>query len=55
MCYIWLHMNDPESAKTKSDVINSVINSDELFSKEIDSKMCQILNDWKEIFTDKIK
>lgn len=41
----------PESAKTKPRVINSVINSDELSSKEIDSKICQLLNEGKEIFT----
>lgn len=41
----------PESAKTKPRVINSVINSDKLSSKEIDSKMCQLLNEGREIFT----
>ncbi|MEK6865627.1 MAG: cobalamin-binding protein [Thermoproteota archaeon] len=41
----------PENAKTKSRVISSVINSDELSSKEIDTKTCQLLNEGKEIFT----
>ena len=41
----------PENAKTKPRVINSVINSDELSSKEIDTKTCQLLNEGKEIFT----
>jgi len=41
----------PEDAKTKPHVINSVINSDELSSKEIDTKTCQLLNEGKEIFT----
>jgi iron complex transport system substrate-binding protein len=40
----------PENAKTKPRVISSVINSDELSSKEIDTKTCQLLNDEKEIF-----
>jgi iron complex transport system substrate-binding protein len=40
----------PENAKTKPCVISSVINSDELSSKEIDVKTCQLLNDGKEIF-----
>ena len=40
----------PENAKTKPRVISSVINSDELSSKEIDTKTCQLLNDGKEIF-----
>ena len=41
----------PEDAKTKPRVINSVINSEELSSKEIDTKTCQLLNEGKEIFT----
>ena len=41
----------PENAKTKPRVISSVINSDELSSKEIDAKTCQLLNEGKEIFT----
>ena len=41
----------PENAKTKPRVISSVINSDELSSKEIDTKTCQLLNEGKEIFT----
>ena len=40
----------PEDAKTKLQVISSVINSDELTSKEIDAKTCQLLNERKEIF-----
>lgn len=40
----------PEDTKTKPCVINSVINSDELSSKEIDTKTCQLLNEGKEIF-----
>ena len=41
----------PENAKTKPRVISSVINSDELSSKEIDTKTCQLLSEGKEIFT----
>ena len=41
----------PENAKTKPRVISSTINSDELSSKEIDTKTCQLLNEGKEIFT----
>jgi len=41
----------PENAKTKPCVISSIINSDELSSKEIDTKTCQLLNEGKEIFT----
>ena len=41
----------PEDAKTKPCVINSVINSDVLSSKEINAKTCQLLNEGKEIFT----
>ncbi len=41
----------PENAKTKLRVISSVINSDKLSSKEIDTKTCQLLNEGKEIFT----
>ena len=40
----------PENAKTKPQVISSIINSDELSSKEIDTKTCQLLNEGKEIF-----
>ena len=40
----------PENAKTKPRVINSVIDSDKLSSKEIDTKTCQLLNEGKEIF-----
>lgn len=40
----------PEDAKTKPCVINSVINSDELSSKEIDTITCQLLNERKDIF-----
>jgi len=41
----------PEDAKTKLQVISSVINSDELSSNEIDTKTCQLLSEGKEIFT----
>ncbi|MFB5627053.1 MAG: cobalamin-binding protein [Nitrosarchaeum sp.] len=41
----------PENAKTKLQVISSVINSEELSSKEIDTKTCQLLSEGKEIFT----
>ncbi len=41
----------PENAKTKPRVINSVINSDDLSSKQIDTKTCELLSDGKEIFT----
>ena len=40
----------PENAKTKPRVINSVINSEEISSKEIDTKTCQLLSEGKEIF-----
>ena len=40
----------PENAKTKPCVINSAINSDKLTSKEIDSQICQLLKEQKEIF-----
>jgi iron complex transport system substrate-binding protein len=40
----------PENAKTKPRVISSVIDSDTLSSKEIDTKTCQLLNEGKEIF-----
>ena len=40
----------PEDAKTKPRVINSVINSDKLSSKEIDTVTCQLLNERKDIF-----
>ncbi len=41
----------PENAKTKLQVISSVINSEELASNEIDTKTCQLLSEGKEIFT----
>jgi len=40
----------PEDATSKPQVINSVINSDELTSKEIDLMTCQLLNDGKDVF-----
>ena len=40
----------PQDAKTKPQVISSVINSDELSSKEIDTITCRLLNDGKDIF-----
>ena len=40
----------PADAITKPQIINSVINSDELTSKEIDKITCQLLNDRKDIF-----
>ncbi|MBS3925193.1 MAG: cobalamin-binding protein [Nitrosarchaeum sp.] len=40
----------PENAKTKLQVISSVINSEELSSNEIDTKTCQLLSEGKEIF-----
>jgi len=40
----------PQDATRKPIVINSVINSDELTSKEIDTMTCQLLNDEKDIF-----
>ena len=40
----------PHDAMLKPQVINSVINSDELTSKEIDTMTCQLLNDGKDIF-----
>jgi len=42
--------NYPENAMTKLRVISSVINSDVLSSKEIDTKTCQLLSEGKEIF-----
>jgi len=42
--------NYPPDASSKPQVINSVINSDELTSKEIDTMTCQLLNDKKDIF-----
>src|SRR3989338_2456620 len=39
----------PENAKTKPRVISAIINSDELSSKEIDTKICQLLNEGKKI------
>jgi len=40
----------PPDANSKPQVINSVINSDELTSKEIDTITCQLLNERKDIF-----
>ena len=40
----------PQDAILKPQVISSVINSDELTSKEIDTVTCQLLKDGKEIF-----
>ncbi len=40
----------PKNATLKPIVINSVINSDELSSKEIDAATCQLLKDGKDIF-----
>ncbi len=40
----------PSDAILKLQVINSVINSDELTSKEIDTMTCQLLNEGKDIF-----
>ena len=40
----------PKDATLKPIVINSVINSNELSSKEIDTMTCQLLNDGKDIF-----
>ena len=40
----------PADAITKPQIINSVINSDELTSKEIDTVTCKLLNDRKDIF-----
>ncbi|MGY5148227.1 MAG: cobalamin-binding protein [Candidatus Nitrosopumilus sp. bin_7KS] len=40
----------PKDATSKPKVINSVINSDELSSKEIDTVTCQLLKDGKDIF-----
>jgi len=40
----------PQDATLKPKVIDSVINSDELTSKEIDTMTCQLLNDKKDIF-----
>jgi len=40
----------PQEATSKLKVIDSVINSDELTSKEIDTMTCQLLNDKKDIF-----
>jgi len=42
--------NYPLDAASKPQVINSIINSDELTSKEIDTLNCQLLNDGKDIF-----
>jgi len=40
----------PPDAASKPQVINSVINSDKLTSKEIDTMTCQLINDGKDIF-----
>jgi len=40
----------PQDATLKPKVINTVINSDKLTSKEIDQMTCQLLNDGKDIF-----
>jgi len=40
----------PQDATSKLKVIDSVINSDKLTSKEIDTMTCQLLNDKKDIF-----
>jgi len=40
----------PIDAILKPNVINSVINSDELTSKEIDTMTCRLLQDGKDIF-----
>ncbi len=40
----------PLDAASKPQVINSVINSDKMTSKEIDTMTCQLLNDKKDIF-----
>lgn len=40
----------PLDAKSKLQIIDSVINSDKLTSKEIDTKTCQLLKDGKDIF-----
>jgi len=40
----------PSDAKSKLQIIDSVINSDKLTSKEIDTKTCQLLKDGEEIF-----
>ena len=40
----------PKDVLTKQRVINSVINSDELTSKEIDILTCQLINEKKDIF-----
>lgn len=41
----------PQDATTKPRIINSVINSDELTSSQINTMTCQLLNDKKDIFT----
>jgi len=40
----------PSDVNSKPQVINSVINSDELTSKEIDTMTCKLLNEKKDIF-----
>jgi len=40
----------PPDANSKPQVINSVIDSDELTSNEINTKTCQLLNEGKDIF-----
>ena len=40
----------PKNAKSKPQVISSIINSDELTSNEINTITCTLLNDGKNIF-----
>ena len=40
----------PPDAKSKLQIIDTVVNSDKLTSKEIDTKTCQLLKDGKDIF-----
>jgi len=40
----------PPDATSKPQIINAVINSDELSSKEIDTITCKLLNDGNDIF-----
>ena len=40
----------PKDAISKPQIISSIINSDELSSKEIDTMTCQLLNEGKNIF-----
>ncbi len=41
----------PKEANSKPNVVNTVINSEELSSKEIDTATCQLLKEGKDIFT----